>query len=72
MDVSKTALHCSFVSFRSGFRNVHSVLTVINVDLPVEYSPPIPVKKLSSVLERMPVQSFPNVIPKSSFSVASD
>ena len=31
MAVSETALHCSSVSFRSGFRNVHSVLTVINV-----------------------------------------
>jgi len=55
MAVSKTALLCSSVSFRSGFRNVHSVLTVINVGLQFECSSEIPVKKSSSVLKRMRV-----------------
>jgi hypothetical protein len=45
MAVSKTALHCSSVSFRSGFRNGHSVLTVINAGLLDEFSSPIPVQK---------------------------
>jgi hypothetical protein len=54
MAVSKTALLCSSVSFRSGFRNVHSVLTVINADMWVEFSPPIPVQESPSVLKGMP------------------
>jgi len=72
MAVSKTALLCSSVSFRSGFRNVHSVLTVINADMRVECSSQIPVKKSPSVLKYMPGSIFLNVIHKPSVSVAYD
>jgi hypothetical protein len=72
MAVSKTALLCSSVSFRSGFRNVHSVLTVINAGFQVECSSPIPVKKSSSALKYMPGSIFLNVIHKPSVSVAYD
>jgi hypothetical protein len=60
MAVSKTALHFSSVSFRSGFRNGHSVLTVINAGLQVEFSSPIPVQKSPAVLKYM----LGSIVPK--------
>jgi hypothetical protein len=71
MAVSKTALHCSSVPFRSGFRNVHSVLTVINVGCRLNVYRQFPLRNHHR-FETYAGSILPNVIQKLSSPVASD
>jgi hypothetical protein len=68
MAVSKTALLCSSVSFRSGFRNVHSVLTVINAGCRLNFHHQFPFRNHHR-FETYAGSILPNVIQKLSSSV---